>query len=171
MKLLTHVIPAFLMVILSGCVVFGERTSPGNPPAARVDLSGTYKGQDGTLVIEKVNDAHLMQSPPTISGYSQTVAIPAAQVEKAKKKHYTDTGTIAPNAYLVNSKFTICPLKINNIALLDGDELHSADIDGPTYNIWRQENGSLDLGFPMSMIRRKGGHNCSVMAPFLKVTE
>lgn len=168
---LCSMLVAFLMLTISGCLNAGGKASPRNDPAAAVDLSGTYQGPDGTLVIKKVDDAHLMRSPE-ISGYSETVAIPVARVEKARKQQYTDTGTIAPNAYLVTSTLKKCPLKLNTIALLQDNFLSSADTDGTAFSILQRGDGSLELDFPMAMIRgRKGAENCMVMAPFAKVAQ
>lgn len=168
MKFLVSVFSALLMVSMPGCVKFGDTTSSGNGPGGGVDISGTYKGPDGILVLQKVPDAHIMESP-ALNGYSETVAIPPARVEKAKKKKYSDTGTVADNAYLVSSTLKDCPLKIHSVALLQDNYLSSADIDGPTFSIMRRDNGTIELDFPMSMIRgRKGAENCMILAPFVK---
>lgn len=138
--------------------------------AAGPDLSGTYKGPDGTLVIKRVYDAHLMKTP-LLHGYSETVAVSSSRVGAAKKKNYTDTGAIAPNAYLVTSTLKNCPIKISHIAMMDTDgDFSSADLDGPTYRILNRGNGSLELDFPMSMVRGRGG-NCMIIEPFVKMAK
>lgn len=138
--------------------------------AAGPDLSGTYKGPDGTLVIKKVHDAHLMKSP-AVQGYSETVAVSSSRVGAAKKKNYTDTGAIAPNAYLVTSTLKNCPIKIRHIAMIDtAGDFSSADMDGPTYRIFNRGNGSLELDFPMAEVRGRDG-NCMVIERFTKVMQ
>lgn len=198
MKFFVYGLSVFLFVVMLGCAKTGENTkhmsvstifegikkgklvvnedhdeiraatSLDGTPAA-TDFSGTYKGQDGTLVIKKVSGAHLMKSPP-VQGYSETVAVLPAQVGTAKKKNYTDTGAIAPNAYLITSTLNDCPIKINNLAVLQDNFFTSSDMDGPTYTIMRRDNGSLELDFPMAMVRGKSG-NCMSIAPFVKMAK
>lgn len=141
-----------------------------NGIAGGPDLSGTYKGPDGTLVIKRVYDAHLMKTP-LLHGYSETVAVSSSRVGAAKKKNYTDTGAIAPNAYLVTSTLKNCPIKIRHIAMIDtAGDFSSADMDGPTYRIFNRGNGSLELDFPMAEVRGRDG-NCMIIEPFTKVTK
>lgn len=170
MKVLVCVVSALIFTDMTGCAILDWNMSPANSGA---DLAGTYSGPDGTIVIQKVEDAHLLQSQEEYRA-SQAFATLPSKMKKAKKKKFSDTGRIAPNAYLVTATLKHCPIKINNVALLENGSFSGADVDGPYYTLIKQADGSLDLFFPMSDLPRSASGeadcNCMAFSPFAKVT-
>lgn len=168
-----YAVSAFFFVAMAGCAILDEYMGAGNSTASAADLAGIYSGPDGTIVIKKVEDAHLMQSQESYMASRAFATLPA-KMKKAKKKKFIDTGRIAQNAYLVTAKLHHCPIKIDNIALLDDDFLSAADVDGPGYTLIKQADGSLELLFPMAELRRSASGeadcNCMAFSPFAKVT-
>lgn len=139
---------------------------------AERDISGVYTGQQGTVIIRKVDAKLVKVKPQYKTKYNQGFQEFGAMPDKLAKvkNQFTDTGGIMPDAYLVTfdmGKNTDCPLTWKNkVGQFDGAYLTHRDIDpvGPNYAYFSFEvdGDNLELNMPMNWVRE---HNSDCMSP------
>ena len=91
MKALVYAVSAFFLTAMAGCAILDEYIAPVNAPASGADLAGTYSGPDGTIVIKKVEGAHLMRSQEAYRA-SQDFATLPAKIKRRKRRSSSTQG-------------------------------------------------------------------------------
>lgn len=127
---------------------------------AAPDISGVYEGESGTITIKKAQPKLVKVKPEFQGRYNmgfggEFAAMPD-KLSKAKS-HFTDTGQIMPDAYLVTFNMAgepECPLTWKNeTAQYNQSYLEHRDIDDKYFSFY-VEGDVISLNIPMNLARK-----------------